>query len=125
MCTLLEGCTEFSIFRELQRNLMYFSFHFHIKPHLLMVKLFSFDILKPTGSLPFTNIFFCSLITMRIFLVFPQKFLRALVPYVHTVQLRIKNHCELSSNYRKRQQYCSSKYFCGYSHCICALPEHF
>ena len=42
---------------------------------------------------------------------------------VHSVQLRIRNRCELSSNSPNRRQYCSSKYFCKYSDCICALPE--
>ena len=54
----LKDAQEFGIFRKFQQKLMYFSFHFHIKPHPLMVQYFSFDILKPTGPLPFTNISF-------------------------------------------------------------------
>ena len=49
---------EFGIFWKFHRKLMYFSLHFHIKPHPLMVQYFSFNISKPTGPFPFTNIFF-------------------------------------------------------------------
>ena len=42
---------------------------------------------------------------------------------LYTVQLRIRNHCELSSYSPNRPEYCKSKYCFEYSHCNCALSE--
>ena len=60
--TLLEGCTGIWYFRRFQRKLMYFSFHFHIKPHPLMNQYFAFDILSspqvlfPSQIFPFSSV---------------------------------------------------------------------